>query len=170
MIYWIPALATLLVLIAYLMRRTSAGDNLLARRIRPTYLDEEAGARAARAKTRLFAVEDRAFLEARPGYQPIWSRYLKSQRTEATYLYLAQFQAEFRAAMHEAHQAAVREDAGFGLGLVTLSLRFHMLYAILWLQCSSAGWVLQPLALGQLADLVAAPRPAETAGSQVTAA
>jgi hypothetical protein len=132
------ATATSLLLLGIFIRR-----RLLDGRVGPTRLSRYADARAAEtaavAIRRLANPSDIYFLRLQPGYEKQLERKMRWSRRSVLNLFLRQHYAEFRGLMAAAAEAARHEESDFGTDLVSLSFRFHCLYAIAWTESRVLG-------------------------------
>ncbi len=103
------------------------------------YQDDQAAEQATAAMRRLASPNDRYFLRLQPGFEPALERRFRRYRRTALKLYLKQNYAEFRRLMAAAAEVARVADADFGTDLVSLSVRFHVLYAVAWTQSRLLG-------------------------------
>lgn len=103
------------------------------------YQDDQAAEQAMSAMRRLGSPNDLYFLRLQPGFEPALGRRFRRYRRTALKLYLKQNYAEFRRLMAAAAEVARVADADFGTDLVSLSVRFHILYAVAWTQSRLLG-------------------------------
>ncbi len=103
------------------------------------YQDGQAAEEAMSAMRRIASPNDRYFLRLQPGFEPALERRFRRDRRTALKLYLKQNYAEFRRLMAAAAEIARVADANFGTDLVSLSVRFHVLYAVAWTQSRLLG-------------------------------
>ena len=103
------------------------------------YEDDQAAEQAVSAMRRLASPNNRYFLRLQPGFEPALERRFRRHRRTALKLYLKQNYAEFRRLMAAAAEIARVADTNFGADLVSLSVRFHVLYAVAWTQSRLLG-------------------------------
>lgn len=132
------AAVTLLLLLGRYVRRSFVDRQASPGRL-SRYADAKAAETAALAIRRLASPNDIYFLRLQPGYKKQLERKVRRRRRNVLNLYLKQHYSEFRGLMAAAAEAARDEDSEFGTDLVSLSFRFHCLYAVAWTESRLLG-------------------------------
>jgi flagellar biogenesis protein FliO len=120
----------------------------------PSYADRHAAERANSALSRLSSPNDRYFLRFQRGYQAPLERRLALSRKTALKLYLRQYHSEFRRLMTAAAEVARTADSEFGSDLVSLSLRFHLVYFVAWSESRLLGRLVAAAPYDRMASIM----------------
>lgn len=158
------ASSSLLAIFLFFRASFQRGDEL--NRL-PQYEDAEAATAAKDAIARIFSARDRYFIRLQSGFRPELEKRLITRRKRAMSLYLKQHYIEFRRLMSTASETAREADGAFGADLMRLSLRFHLLYAVIWAESHLLGHMFAPAAPERIVAIVQGLR-ADIAAHQAT--